>query len=72
MFMKFHSNGTALKSSRLFIFIFHYHHHLHVAGKKILTTLNCKETILSYLMSDNDAIKREAIACVSEMLTATI
>jgi len=44
----------------------------HSNGKKILTTLNCKETILSYLMSDNDAIKREAIACVSEMLTATI
>jgi hypothetical protein len=55
----------------MFFLIFH-HDRPHVAGKKILTALNCKEAILSYLMSDNDAIKREAIACVSEMLTATI
>ena len=43
-----------------------------LSGKKILTGLNCKEMILSYLMSDNDTIKREAIVCVSEMLTASM
>jgi len=31
-----------------------------------------QETILLYMMSDNDAIKHEAIVCVSEMLTASI
>jgi len=43
----------------------------HSNGKKILTGLNCKEFILSHLMSENDVIKREAIVCVSEMLTAS-
>jgi hypothetical protein len=58
---------TALK-------IIHCYHHRQraPAGKKILTGLNCKEMILSYLMSDNDTIKREAIVCVSEMLTASM
>jgi hypothetical protein len=42
------------------------------AGKQILTSLNCKEVILGYLISDQDMIKREAIVCMSEMLTAAM
>jgi len=45
-------------------------HHSH--GKQILTSLNCKEVILGYLISDQDMIKREAIVCMSEMLTAAM
>jgi hypothetical protein len=41
-------------------------------GKKIITGLNCKEAILGYLVSESDIIKREAIVCVSEMLTASM
>jgi hypothetical protein len=78
MFMKHHSNGTGV-----YVYNSYCWHHVNSeflsfsplsphSGKKILTALNCKEAILSYLMSENDSIKREAIVCVSEMLTASM
>jgi hypothetical protein len=75
MFMKHHSNGKGVFSfspSCYKRFDCHIHIQHHTVGKKILTALNCKEAILSYLMSENDSIKREAIVCVSEMLTASM